>query len=41
MSSQVLESVGYLMWAAGFIVLIIGLGAASIGYHRFTHHEKR
>ena len=40
MSSQVLESVGYLMWAAGFVILILGLGIASIGYHRFTHHEK-
>jgi hypothetical protein len=29
------------MWAAGFATLIIGLGAATIGYHRFTHHEKR
>jgi hypothetical protein len=29
------------MWAAGFVILIIGLGVARIGYHRFTHHEKR
>jgi len=41
MSDQVLQSVGYLLWAAGFVALIIGLGVASIGYHRFMYHEKR
>lgn len=39
MSGQVFESIGYLLWAAGFVILIVGLGTATIGYRRFTHRQ--
>lgn len=42
MSGQVLQSISYLLWAAGFVILIVGLGIATIGYRRFTHwHDHR
>ncbi len=42
MSDQILQAVGYLLWAAGFVVLCLGLGIATVGYHRFARrHEGR
>ena len=41
MSGQILQNVGYLLWAAGFVVLCIGLGAATVGYRRFAHRQDR
>jgi hypothetical protein len=38
-SGQILQSVGYLLWAAGFAVLILCLGAATIRYRRFNGHQ--
>ena len=40
-SGEILQSVGYLLWAAGFLVLIICLGIATIGYRRFARRENR
>ncbi|SKA30304.1 hypothetical protein SAMN02745126_04935 [Enhydrobacter aerosaccus] len=42
MSSQAtLESVGYLLWAAGFLALTIGLAVATASYRRMVHRQDR
>ena len=39
MHGQTLEAVGYLLWAAGFVALCLGLGAATIGYRRWARRH--
>ncbi len=39
MSGQTFESIGYLLWAAGFVALCLGLAAATISYRRSIHRD--
>jgi hypothetical protein len=38
-SEQILESVSYLLWGAGFAVLGLCLAAATVSYRRWLHRQ--
>jgi hypothetical protein len=38
-SEQILETVSYLAWASGFLILGIGLAVAAVSYRRWANHH--